>query len=139
MLGWKAKSNSASVFTAAVAQHDLGMQELHEGLAGGGPAVVDLREDAVDGLEGTGHLQIGEHRPHAVAPAHRGHRHCTSAAYSCSRRRCTGTAGRGRGAGRAVLPAGRVRGPRSGRRDVRRRCRAGGRWRCRPPSAPPAR
>ena len=102
--GGQARGAHGGLQAAVVAQHDLGLQQLLDGLAGGGAAVVGLREDIVDGLEGAGHLEVGEHRPHAVAPAHRGGRHRTAAVYSRSGRRCTGTAGRGRGAGAGAAP-----------------------------------
>ena len=65
---------------AVVAQHDVGVQQLLDGLGRCDRATVGLRQDAVDGLQGTGHLEVGQHRPQAVAPAWRRGLHCSACA-----------------------------------------------------------
>ena len=59
------------VEAAVVAQRDLRRQQFLDGLGRGRGTAVGARQDAVRGLQGAGHLQVGEHRPHPVAPAAR--------------------------------------------------------------------
>ena len=66
--------------TAVVAQHDLGVQELLDGLGRRDRAAVGLREDTVDGLQRAGHLQVRQHRPQPVAPGRRRGLHCNASA-----------------------------------------------------------
>ena len=51
--GWNLKA-------AVVAQRDLGTEELLDGLRGRHASAIDPGEDVVDGLQRTGHLEIGE-------------------------------------------------------------------------------
>ena len=80
MLGWKAKSNWARVFTAG--SRDERMAACRRRLlrspiwasssssmaSASGCAAVRLGEDAVDGFQGAGHLEVGEHLPQPIAP-----------------------------------------------------------------------
>ena len=56
------------VQAAVVAQHDLGVQQPLDRLAGGDGPAVGLRQDVVRHLKRAGHLEVGQHRPHPVAP-----------------------------------------------------------------------
>jgi len=64
----QARGAHGGLQAAVVAEPDLGAQQLLDGLGGGGRAAVGLCEDAVDGFEGAGHLEVGEHLPQPIAP-----------------------------------------------------------------------
>ena len=60
-----AKSFMAELETAVVAQHDLGVQQLLDGLGRRDRAAVGVREDAVDGLQRARHLEVSPALPAA--------------------------------------------------------------------------
>ena len=66
--------------TAVVAQHDLGVQQLLDGLGRRDRAAVGVREDAVDGLQRARHLEVRQHCPQPVAPGRRRSVHCSASA-----------------------------------------------------------
>ncbi|MCY4119451.1 MAG: hypothetical protein OXG72_00825 [Acidobacteria bacterium] len=93
MLGWKAKSNCARVFTAG--SLDERMAESRRRLlrsaicAASSSSMASVavvappfgaRQDAVHRLQGAGHLQVGEHCPNPVAPAVRRRHHPAASA-----------------------------------------------------------
>ena len=65
---------------AVVARHDPGARQLLDGLGRRDRAAVGLGQDAVDGFQRAGPLQVGQHRPQSVAPARRRGLHCSASA-----------------------------------------------------------
>jgi len=61
------------LYPAVVAKRDLRPEQPFERLAGGDTAPIDFGEDVIDGFQGAGKLQVGQHLADVVA-SHGAHR-----------------------------------------------------------------
>src|SRR5688572_18955928 len=91
-----------------VAQLDLGVQELLDGLGGGERRTIDTVENRIERFEGAGHVQVGEHVAQAIATGERRGFHASppvSRAYTASGRFSTVATGCAVGSGRGCRGA----------------------------------